>query len=338
MPFVLSVRFFRRKPLAALLLILFVVAAVAQDSPSTRAPSPSLPAATSQSLATPPAETSPAAPEPSRAVKLTIGPGDEVEITVYGVADLSQKTRVNSSGEITLALIGSVPVAGLSAEEAAADIERRLVEGGYLKDPHVTVFVKEYTTQNITVAGEVAKPGVFPAVPQRKLLELLTAAGGLTQQAGKTVVITHAGRADQPQTIALSDDPVLAAQNNVDIFPGDTVVVSRAGIVYVIGEVNRAGGFVMENSKTMTVSQALAMASGPSRMAALNKSRILRRTSTGLQNIQLPIKDILAAKAPDVPLQADDILFVPGSKGKMALERGSGSMLSLITGLAIYRF
>ncbi len=337
MPLVLSVRFFRCKPLAALLLILFVVAAVAQDSPSMEAPSPSLPA-TSESLATPPAETSPAAPEPSRAVKLTIGPGDEVEITVYGVADLSQKTRVNSSGEITLALIGSVRVAGLSAEEAAADIERRLVEGGYLKDPHVTVFVKEYATQNITVAGEVAKPGAFPAVPQRKLLELLTAAGGLTQQAGKTVVITHAGRADQPQTIALSDDPVLAAQNNVDIFPGDTVVVSRAGIVYVIGEVNRAGGFVMENSKTMTVSQALAMASGPSRMAALNKSRILRRTSTGLQNIQLPIKDILAAKAPDVPLQADDILFVPGSKGKMALERGSGSMLSLITGLAIYRF
>ncbi len=336
MSLVLSVRFFRRKPLAVLLLILFVVAAVAQDSPSTKAPSPSLPA-TSQSLATP-AEASPAAPEPSRAVKLTIGPGDEVEITVYGVADLSQKTRVNSSGEITLALIGSVRVAGLSAEEAAADIERRLVEGGYLKDPHVTVFVKEYATQNITVAGEVAKPGVFPAVPQRKLLELLTAAGGLTQQAGKTVVITHASRADQPQTIILSDDPVLAAQNNVDILPGDTVVVSRAGIVYVIGEVNRAGGFVMENSKTMTVSQALAMASGPSRMAALNKSRILRRTSTGLQNIQLPIKDILAAKAPDVPLQADDILFVPGSKGKMALERGSGSMLSLITGLAIYRF
>src|SRR5581483_9777900 len=155
-------RFFRRKPLAALLLILFVVAAVAQDSPSTRAPSPSLAAANSQSLATPPAETSPAAPEPSRAAKLTIGPGDEVEITVYGVADLSQKTRVNSSGEITLALIGSVPVAGLSAEEAAADIERRLVEGGYLKDPHVTVVVKEYATQNITVAGEVAKPGVFP--------------------------------------------------------------------------------------------------------------------------------------------------------------------------------
>ncbi|HVZ61858.1 MAG TPA: polysaccharide biosynthesis/export family protein [Terriglobales bacterium] len=271
-------------------------------------------------------------------VKLLIGAGDEIEISFHGVPDLNQKTRVGSGGEVNLPLAGEVVVAGMSAQEAATVIEAKYVEGGYLKSPHVSVFVKEYTTQNMTIAGEVAKPGVYQGTNSRRLLDLILAAGGLTERAGKTVTITHYGQPDKPMVVALSQDDSRTGASNIDLAPGDTVIVSRAGVVYVIGEVNRAGGFVMENHGSMTVSQALAKAAGPTRMASLNSTRVLRQTPTGLTNLDLPLKKILAAKAPDVVLQPEDIVFIPGSKGKMAVERTSGSVLSMLTGLAIYRF
>jgi polysaccharide export outer membrane protein len=114
-------------------------------------------------------------------------------------------------------------------------------------------------------------------------------------------------------------------------------VVSRAGIVYVIGEVHRAGGFVMEHNGSMTVAQAIAKASGPTNMASLNGTRVIRRTDDGLKTIDLPLKKILAAKAEDFPLQAEDIVFVPGSKSKALLNRSGNSIFMLLTGLAIYR-
>ncbi|MGE0405093.1 MAG: polysaccharide biosynthesis/export family protein, partial [Candidatus Korobacteraceae bacterium] len=122
-----------------------------------------------------------------------------------------------------------------------------------------------------------------------------------------------------------------------EIAAGDTIMVSRAGIVYVIGEVNRAGGFVMENSGSMTVAQALAKAAGPTGMASLNDTKIIRRTPQGLQNIDLEAKKILEAKIPDVPLQAEDILYVPNSKSKALLNRSSNSIFLLLTGLALSR-
>src|SRR5581483_2145730 len=138
-----------------------------------------------------------------------------------------------------------------------------------------------------------SKPGVYDLTSNHRLQDVLLAAGGLTDKAGKTISITHAADPEKPTVISLSDDPVKAAENNIEIAPGDTIVVSRAGIVYVIGEVNRAGGYVMENNETMTVTQAIAKAAGPTSVASLNGTRIIRRTPSGLKNIDLEVKKIL---------------------------------------------
>ena len=271
--------------------------------------------------------------------KLLIGPGDEGEVSVYGVPELSQHVRVSSEGNISLPLVGKIPVAGLSADEAQAAIEKALVEGGFLKNPHVTVAIKDYLSQGITVLGEVSRPGTYSALGARRLYDAFLAAGGLTPRAGNTVAISHRNSSAKPQVVALTDDPAVSAANNLDLQPGDTVVVSRAGIVYVVGEVLRPGGFVIEGNSGVTVVQVMAMAAGPTRMANMSHAMMVRKAASGqIENTQVDIKKILQAKAPDITLHPDDILFVPPSRGKMAAEKGASSLLGMITNLAIYRF
>jgi polysaccharide export outer membrane protein len=274
----------------------------------------------------------------SGAPRLRIGPGDEADVTVYGLPELSQHIRVSSAGEISYPLIGTLKVAGLSSEEAQALIEKKLVDGNFLKNPHVTFYVKDYTSDGVTVLGEVAKPGTYSILTARRVFDSFLAAGGLTVRAGNTVTIAHKDNARQPQVLALTSDPAQSVQNNVELQPGDTVVVSRAGIVYVVGEVTRPGGFVMENRSIMSLTQVVAMAAGPTRLASLSHVRLLRRTPEGLKTSEIDYKKIILTKTPDIPLMAEDIVFVPPSRGKMAAGQGASSMLQMITSLAIYRF
>ena len=270
--------------------------------------------------------------------RLLIGPGDEGDLSVYGVPELGQHVRVTETGEIDLPLVGKVMIAGMTAEEAQAAIEKKLVDGGFVNNPHVTLAIKEYTSEGITVLGEVARPGTYSALSARRLYDAFMAAGGLTPRAGTTVAISHRNSGEAAQTVTLSNDPAKSAASNVELKPGDTVVVSRAGVVYVVGEVGRPGEFVIENPDSMTVMRVIAMAAGPTRMASLTHAKMLRRTPAGLQNTELNLKNIIEAKAPDMPLQAEDILFIPPSKSKAAAERGANSVLSMLTSLALYRF
>lgn len=266
---------------------------------------------------------------------MTIGGGDLLQVSVFGVPDMSQDVRVTNSGQIMLPLIGRVQVAGLTPEKLQALLERRYSEGGYLNNPQVSVFVKEWATQGISVLGEVEKPGIYPLLGSRRLFDALSAAGGVTDKAGNTVSITHREET-APVVVTLPNDPTRLGEANVPVYPGDTVVISRAGVVYVVGEVGKPGGFIMANNKRVTVLQALALAEGTKRDAALNRARLVRRTPSGLQEIELPLKDILAAKQPDVELQADDVIFVPGSLGKTALRRSAEAIIQVATGVAIW--
>jgi polysaccharide biosynthesis/export protein len=315
-------RSFRKTLLSAALVFVLAAAGFAQNAATTSAQN--VPSASAEAA--------------DSSLRLLIGPGDEIQLTVYGIPDLNQQVQVDSNGDVSLALVGNVEVAGLTAQEAQTAIEARYVNGGYLKNPHITVFVKEYTTQKVTVAGEVTKPGVYPLTSNHRLQDVILAAGGLTEKAGKTVSITHAQDPEKPVVLALSDDPVKAAESNAEILPGDTVVIARAGIVYVIGEVNRAGAYVMENSGTMTVTQAIARAAGPTGLASLNGTRIIRRTPSGLKTIDLEVNKILQAKKPDVTLQPEDIVYVPGSKSKGFMQHSGNSIFAMLTSLAIYRF
>jgi polysaccharide biosynthesis/export protein len=266
-----------------------------------------------------------------------IGPGDDLDISVFGLSELSQHARVGSSGDVSMPLIGNLHLAGLSSDEAQVLIARRLTDGHFVNNPNVSVYVKEYTTEGISVMGEVNRPGVYSALGAQRLVDLIETAGGLTNKAGKTVTVTHRDDPEHPRTLTLSNDAAKAAENNIVLLPGDTIAVSKAGIIYVVGEVNRPGGFVMEDNK-ITASQVLVMAAGPTRTASLNGTKMIRHTPEGLKDIPLPLKKVLEGKIADIELQPDDIIWVPGSKGKELASTTLSSIVSTGLSLAIYRF
>jgi len=270
-------------------------------------------------------------------VKLLIGPGDQGDMSVYGVPELTTHFRVGANGEVGLPLVGSLKIGGLTAEQAEEEITKKFVAGGFLRSPHVTVMIRDYTTQGVSVMGEVARPGVYSALAARRLYDLFLAAGGLSQRAGRNVTIQHADKRPAEQ-ITLGSDLMATAETNVELKPGDTVIVPRAGVVYVIGEVNRPGEYIITAGTSMTALSVMAMAAGPSRYASLGKTRLLRKTPQGLQNTVIDLKKVMDAKNKDVALNSEDILFVPASKGRMAAEKGSSSVLSMLASLAMYRF
>ena len=278
-----------------------------------------------------------ASPPPARLLANSngkLGIGDLIEISVFGVPDLSTKTRISGSGDVYLPLIDYVHVAGLTTDEAQQLIQKRLEDGGFVRGPHVSIFVNESASQAITMVGEVSHPGSYPAIGERRLFDLISAAGGLTSRAGRNVTIERRGDPGHKIEIQLSSNLAEDTQNDVDVFPGDTIIVSRAGIVYVVGDVNHPSGFVIEDN-ALSVLRALALAGGSTRTSALSKTRILRQTPNGVQEIPINLKKVLYAKAPDMALVKGDILFIPGSAGKAAAYRTADAAVSLSTSLAI---
>src|SRR5260370_5774701 len=144
---------------------------------------------------------------------LHIGIGDLLQVTMFGALDCSADFSVSSSGDISLPPLGLVHVAGMSTSEAEKSIERQLVEGGFYREPRVSVFEKEYVTQGVSILGEVKNPGVYPMLADRHLLDLLSQAGGLTPNASKTVSVTHASQ-NTPRVLTLSPQPYPAAPPN----------------------------------------------------------------------------------------------------------------------------
>jgi len=263
-----------------------------------------------------------------------LGPGDLVEVTVYNVAELSTKARVSSGGEIYLPLINSIPVGGLTAEEAGTLIQKRLADGGFVKDPHVSVFVSESQSQGASVLGEVARPGVYRVVGEQRLFDVISAAGGLSEKAGHNVTVTHRAQADQPITLPLSRNVSESPATNIRVYPGDTIIVHKADLVYVVGEVSRPSGFLIDHEQ-LTVLQAIALAGGTTRTANLGGARIIRKSPTGMTETPVELKKILHAKAPDLPMQADDILFVPTSASKAFAGRTFEAAMQAATAVSI---
>lgn len=246
---------------------------------------------------------------------LRLGVGDLIEVSVYNVAELTTKTRIDNNGEVYLPLIDHVHLAGLAIEEAENLIQKRLSDGGFVKNPHVTIFVNEYASQGASMLGEVSRPGIYPVLGEQRLFDLLSAAGGLTEKAGRSVTLIHRSEPEKPVTLPISRNLADNSESNVPISPGDTIVVRRAEIVYVVGDVGRPSGLLMESGH-VTVLQAIALAGGTTRTANLGGARIIRKGPEGMTETRVPLKKILHAQAPDVPMQPNDILFVPGGVGK----------------------
>jgi polysaccharide biosynthesis/export protein len=233
-----------------------------------------------------------------------------------------------------LPLIDYVHVDGLTQEEAQTLIEKRLVDGGFVRSPHVTIFVDEAASQGVTVIGEVGKPGIYPDVADHKLYEVISEAGGFTASASHKIAVIRRNQAepirlDLPRNLA--DD----LSGNIDIMPGDTITVPRAPIIYVVGDVGRPSGLLVENG-VLTVLQALALAGGSNHTAKLGDSRIIRKGPTGMTETKVQIKKMLEAKIPDMQLQADDILFIPVSAGKVAAARTLDVAMTMTTAVGVY--
>ena len=278
---------------------------------------------------------------------LRIGKGDLLHITMLGMQDTSADARslssgdnsldlrVSSSGDISFPPLGLVRVMGLTTAEAERFIERQLVERGYYREPQISIFQKEYASQGVSVLGEVKTPGVYPVYADRHLLDVLSQAGGLTPTAGRSVTVFRAGD-PKPMIVTLTKDPAQNADSNILVSPGDTIMVSTAGIVYVVGNVNKPGGFVLADGD-ITSLQALALAGGQSPLAALNSAQIIRQVNGTREQIPIALNKILEGREKDVTLHAQDILFVPNSKAKDAASRTIQAIMQAAVGVAIYR-
>ncbi len=289
-----------------------------------------------------------------------IGTGDLLHIDVFDVPELSRDVRVSDLGSITYPLIpGKIQAAGLTSFQLEENMAQLLIENGLVTHPQVSVFVKEQTSQPVSVVGAVGRPMVYQIVRPTTLLELLANAGGITDEAGSVILITRVSGVPAPRTVAESttEPPDQNSQTisirlqdllesgdpsfNIQVFGGDVVSVPRAGIVYVMGAgISQPGGYVLQShGEQISVLKAIALAHGTTGFAKADDAVIMRTNPLTGQRDVIPvhIKQIEHRKAQDVAMKSNDILYIPDSAGKKALVKGAETALAVGTSVAIYR-
>jgi polysaccharide export outer membrane protein len=285
-----------------------------------------------------------------------LGAGDRLTVQVFGADDFpSQPVEVDSDGAIRAPMLGRVQVSGISVQTLETNLTREYAK--FFRNPEVSVTVMDYRSQPVTVIGSVNTPGVIQLRRPTRLMEVISEAGGLRADAGDKVLITRQvapGNASSEQ--GSGDDRKFLSRDidlrkiiegtdpseNVLVHPHDLITIPKAKMVYVVGEVGRPGGYVLDgHSSTLSVLQAIALAGGLTRTAKANETRILRpgpEDSTKREETTIDLRRILASKAPDVNLHADDILFIPNSNSRTAGLRALQMAVDVGTGLAIWRF
>ena len=300
----------------------------------------------------------PPASPPAAAATYILGPDDQIVIRVLYLEEIPEKPfRVDMAGNINVPLVGRLRVAGLTVDQTEAAIHKRLQS--VLQDPEVTVFVAELRSHPVSVLGSVKTPGVQQLTGKKTLTEVLSMAGGASPEAGNSIMITRRvesgpiplpGAALDPtgqfyvgQANLKSLTEAKNPQENIVIVPEDVISLPKGELVYVVGAVPHAGGFVLNERETITILQVISLAGGLDRFADTKKVTILRpkAASGNREEIVVDLKAMLAGNKSDVPLQANDILFVPTSGKKAATVRtietlvGMGS--SMGSGAVIYR-
>lgn len=264
-----------------------------------------------------------------------IGPEDLLEISVFEEEKLNKTVRVSSQGNISLPLLGILRVRDLTAYELEKEIRDLLVEK-YLKDPHVSVFIKEYRNQRISVMGAVEKPGVFDVSGQKTILDVLAMAGGLKEDAGQLLFLIRPPRLEDqipkekkdsndqsPRSFMIDLEELLVKSDlalNLPLIHGDVINIPVSGKIFVGGEVKNPGGFSLKGKK-MTVSQAISMAGGLGQKAAGSEAKIFRYSEKGT-NKEILSADVYAiqkGQEDDLYLKESDIIIVPknGTKAFM---------------------
>jgi polysaccharide export outer membrane protein len=284
-----------------------------------------------------------------------LGPHDVLKIQSLYMEELQDRTvPIDLNGVIRLPMIGRVPAAGMTPTQLEQDLTERYKE--YVRDPALSVTVAEYRSQPVSVLGAVRNPGVLQVQGRRTLFEVISMAGGLADDAGYQVTITRRRDLHGPLPLpSASDDPsgrysvaqvsvrsIMNASDpsaNISILPEDVVSVPTAKMVYVLGTVQKTGGFALNEEESVSVLQAVALAQGFDRFAKPDKSVILRKQpgSTERTEIAVDVKAILEGKAEDQALREDDILYVPDSTKKRVLSRTLEATIGVGSGIAIWR-
>jgi polysaccharide biosynthesis/export protein len=291
---------------------------------------------------------------PERVANYVLGPEDQIIIRAFRAEELSDKPiQITGDGYINLPMIGKVKAAGLTVGGLETDLTERLKN--YVLEPQVTVFVAEYHSQPISVVGSVAKPGVIQLQGRKNLIEVIALAGGLTTDAGNTIFMTRelsAGRIPVPGAVddangrfsvaTVNLRAVMEARNpqdNVLVETNDVISIPKAQLFYVVGEVQRPGGYALNEKDSISLLQAVALAGGLTGKASAKKAKILHQNHDQANRTELAtnVKKILEGTAPDIQLRADDILFVPNSLPKSAGAAALQTALGM-AGASIYRF
>jgi polysaccharide biosynthesis/export protein len=268
---------------------------------------------------------------------LLIGPGDTLHVQILDTPEMEQHPRVTDAGEIPLIGVGNLKVTGLTPAEAASRIRERLITSHYMNHPDVVVTIEQYGTQTVSVLGQVKAPGAYSISTPRSILSVVALAGGLTDVADYHITIKRKDSSQPPVNYTLSNDPKAAIEDEVQVFPGDTVLVPKAGIAYVLGDVRRPGGFVMQNNHSeLTLIQAVALAGGTAPSAVPSHARLIRRNPEGgFQETAVNFSAVQKGKQPDIVLKPDDVLYVPFSYIRNIVASSSGIVASAASA-AIY--
>jgi polysaccharide export outer membrane protein len=268
---------------------------------------------------------------------LLIGPGDVLHVQVVDAPEMEQHVRVTDNGMIPLVGAGDVKVGGMTVAGAQTSIHDHLIATHYMNHPQVMVTVEQYATETVSVVGEVARPGAYPITTPRTVLDVLSFAGGITNVADRNILIQRHGSKDEAASYFVSNDPKQAVATQIMVNPGDSVIVPKAGIVYILGDVNRPGGFAMSNNQDhMTLLQALSLAGGLQHSARQGHARLIRQTEGTAHEEQLNLGEIQKGKSPNPTLYPGDILYVPFSWAKNLITTGAPGMASSAASAAIY--
>lgn len=293
---------------------------------------------------------------PARAAAgYVLGAGDQISIHVVNFEEINDKPiPIDLSGRIHLPLVGEIQVSGITIQQLESELTRRLKK--YVLNPDVSVSVTDFRSQPVSIVGAVRTPGVQQVQGRKTVLEVLSMAGGLEPlTAGSILKITRQKEWGPIPLPNAENDPTQQysvaqinlkslidakhPEENIEVKPNDVISIPRADTVYVLGEVQKAGGYVLTDNETMSVLQALSMAGGLSQMAKARESRILRRQpgSVSREEIPVDVAKMLAGRSSDVRLQPEDILFVPNNIPKRAAIRAIEAGVNIGSGVAIFR-
>ena len=274
-----------------------------------------------------------------------IGADDLLAVAVYDSPELTRTVRVGSEGQVRLPMLRRpIPASGLMPRELETAIADALSAEQILVDPVVTVTVVEYRSRPVSVAGAVKHPVTFQATGAVTLLDALTRADGLSPEAGFEILLTHPTAAGDTATEHIAVRALLEGERselNRRLSGGEEIRVPEAARIYVVGNIKTPGAFALKDGKQTSVLKVLALAGGLAPFAA--KQAYIYRPKPGAQDkqeIAVPLNRIIARKAPDVALAADDIFYVPDDKGRRlsatALEKIVGFGAATTSGLLIW--